>query len=139
MRFHIDKENSSTSCSTSQSRFRRCRRPSSTMPFKWGFRCSTTAKTFCLWMWNVMCVANQLSMLRCTPVPFERVVVEVDVEFPKSIFRPPSLQPLKGDGTASWPGRLSYCNSQLEWLDDHYVKSPSNFMEKYLPGFANVR
>jgi hypothetical protein len=72
-------------------------------------------------------------MLRCTPVFFGRVVVEVDVEFTQSIFRPPSLQPLKGDGTASTHGRLSYSNSQLEWLVDHYMKSPSDFMKRYPP------
>jgi hypothetical protein len=139
MRFQIDKENSSTSCSASQSRFRRCRRRSATIPFKWSFRCSTTPKTFCLWIWNVICVANQLSTLRWTPVFFGRVVVEVDLEFTKSILRHPSRQLVRRDGNASQYRLFSYINRQLEWLDVHHMKSSPNFMEKYLPGFVNFR
>lgn len=132
MRFDIDKENSSTGCSTSQSRFRRCRRPSATLPFKWGFRFSTTAKAFCLWISNVICVANQLCILIYPPVAFDGVVVEFDVEFIPSILRPPPLQPVKQDGMVFQSRMLSPSVTKLEWLEVKYSKVTNKFMPKYL-------
>jgi hypothetical protein len=136
MRFQIDKQDSSTCCSTPQSRFRRWRRRSATRPFKWSFRCSTTAKECCLWIWKVICVANELSILRCSPVSIERVVVEVDVGFRNAILRPPSRQPLKRDGNASQARLFTYSYSLLEWLEVKCMKVTRKFMSPYLFAFG---
>lgn len=131
MCFHMDDRNTLTGCSSSQSRFRRWRRRSATIPFKWSFRCSTTAKKFWSSIWTLICVANQLPILNCTRVSFDRIVVEVDVGFLKSILRPPSLQPVKRDVNSFESRMLPYLVTRLEWLEVKYMVT-KKFMLSYL-------
>jgi len=64
-------------------------------------------------------------------VSFDRIVVEVDVGFLKSILRPPSLQPVKRDVNSFESRMLPYLVTRLEWLEVKYMVT-KKFMLSYL-------
>jgi hypothetical protein len=123
MSFHIDRPNSWPRCRGLQSRFRRWRRQtlSATRPSKWSFRFSATDKQSDLSVWNLSCVASQISGLRFSPGFSGSIAVSVKVELRSIILRrrSPEFASKSGNGPhARWS---SYNVEKLDWFNAKYM------------------